>query len=136
MLRNSKLASAKGGVLDVVSPQGEVLISVAVPPGLVDAAPYFDMADGVGEVQISAGLVEIAPKGGFTVCEPHPAFGESGANPDFVPSSDQSAALARMVEQLRVKSDHLERRVRAFGAIERVPQAAASAPAKDEPLVE
>lgn len=107
IVRNSFLVSALGGTLDFVSSDGEVLLSVAVPPGMIDANPYMAIAPVGSEVQVSDGLVCVPPRG-----QPIRALAygkgshESGANPDFEPTSasHQQFKLEAMVSQLATQA--------------------------------
>lgn len=131
--------SAQGGTLDYVAEaDGEVLFSVAVPAGRVNAAEYLELAPQGVRIEIADGLVALTPKSWYGV----QAYGEgshdSGANPDFAPTS-----ASRMEKEMRLtlakmqaQTARLEAREKALSLIERVPQApapAAKAEAQPEP---
>lgn len=125
----SLLVSAKGGQLDFVSPDGELLMSVAVPPGIVSAREFFEIAPEGCEVQVSDGIAVRQPRAGYGF-QSSDRHAESGANPDFQPTHAD-----RLQRQMRLQLAHmqaqqktLDAKVRALTSIERVPQAPAVAP--------
>ena len=63
----STIVSHKGGVLDYVTPDGEVLASVLVPPGLHRARPYFEATPEGAMLQVGDGLVVMGPRSGYGV---------------------------------------------------------------------
>lgn len=99
--RNAFLVSAKGGVIDYVTSEGETLLSVAVPPGRVAAAEYLDICPDGAEPQVSKGLAVQWPRN-LSSLTVSPRHLDSGANPDFEPSSAeaQQRRLAIMVNRL------------------------------------
>lgn len=120
---NTVLVSAKGGQLDFVR-DGEVLASVVVPPGRVPVSDYLDLVPDGAEVQVSGGLVPLTPAPRVGI-QRHDMSLESGANPDYQPTS-----ATRLEMQMRVAVNHmaaatseLEARMRALDVIERVPRA-------------
>lgn len=135
MNSRSFLVSSKGGTLDYVAPDGEILFSVAVPPGRVAAREYLELLPDGCEVQIADGLAVVNPRSGYGV----QAYGEgshhSGANPDFKPTSASrfEAEMRLTLNKIQAQSARLEARERALASIERMP--IAPAPASD-PVIE
>lgn len=132
--RKTRLCSASGGTLDIVSDDGEVLGQISVPAGAVMAAQYLALIPEGAHLEIADGLAAINPRHRIGI-QPHPLGREMGANPDFVPTS-----ASRMERQLRVTvarmnaaTDRLERRERKLAEIERLPKAPKEDPA---PVVE
>lgn len=143
--RKTLLVSAKGGTVDYVNAEGEVLFSLPVPPGRVNAAEFLDLCPEGAEVQISGdGLVAIQPKGWASVqtVETH---GDSGANPDYQPTSVDrlQRQMMQTVAQLAAQNRTMAARMAAFEKVERIPDAPqptakpeAEAVAKEAPVVE
>lgn len=121
---NTILVSAQGGILDVLD-QGEVVASIAVPPGRVRAAQYLDLIPEGTELEIAEGLVAFHPRSGVSVTPPEAGMlYASAANPDFQVTSasrlEQQMRLA--VDRMNAASDRIERRERALSTIERIPR--------------
>jgi len=144
---SSIFLSASGGVLDFVAPDGELLASVAVPPGRVAARDYLELLPLGAAVEVSKGLAVVDPRSWLGVQHYGEGSHDSGANPDFRPTSasrnerEMRLTLARM----QAVTARAEARERALRSIERIPAPAAAAPAaaaaapvaaKDEPVVE
>lgn len=133
----SYIVSAHGGQLDYVR-DGEVLLSVAVPPGRVRAAPYFDLAPEGAEIHPGKDLKLVEPRSAYGVQDYGPGRYETGANPDFQPTSADrmQRQLRHLVAQMAATSKRLDAREAALASIERIPNAPEPAPAaEDEPPV-
>lgn len=90
------LVSKKGGTLDFVR-DGEVLVSIDIPPGTHSAREYAKLLPEGAEMQASGGLVALRPASRIFV-EPYgPGATDSGANPDFQPTS-----ASRLERQMRL----------------------------------
>lgn len=131
IVATDKLASADGGTLDYLSVDGELLLSVAVPAGLVSAGKYLALAPEGVSIEVN-GLAVVPASGNAYGKQPYgPGATETAANPDFKPSSADAMArqLAQLTRQVAVLSRAPERRQRAADAVvvERVPQAAVEA---------
>jgi hypothetical protein len=138
MSRNAVFLSTTGGQIDFVR-DGEVLASVAIPAGRVSAAEYLDLCPEGAELEISHGLAVMEPRRQVRSGTQH--YGavsyESGANPDFQPTS-----ASRMENQLRLEmrklqaeSSRVSAMVKALQSIEAIPSpvvAPAPAPAASE----
>lgn len=124
------LVSAKGGTLDYVLPDGEVLFSVAVPPGKHPAGEYLDLCPDGAQVQIADGLVAIQPRHRIAMQLPD-EMTESGANPDYQPTSaDRLQRQMRLqLAQMQADQRRLDARLAKLSEIERIPQNPAPAPA-------
>ncbi|MBW7921366.1 MAG: hypothetical protein H3C51_04615 [Rubellimicrobium sp.] len=122
--RNTTLVSKDGGFLDVVL-DGEVVMTVAVPPGAVRAAPYLDLLPDGATFEVSEGLVAVAPRHRVMVQPYGPGATDSGANPDYQPTSASRLEREMRVTLNRMKAatDRVERRERALASIERIPKA-------------
>lgn len=120
----STFVSAKGGQLDFVSQDGEVLMSVAVPPGIVPAREYLELAPEGARVEVSKGLVVREPRSGFGV-QPHPERLDAGANPDYVPTSADrlQRQMRHQMAQMQAEMRGLAARQNALARVETVPQA-------------
>lgn len=130
-LREGRYVSKNGGSLDFVTPDGEILLSVAVPPGIVPAADYLDLCPEGAEVQVSKGLVLVLPRGRAAVHRCEDMY-ESGANPDYQPTSADrlERQMRHTMLQMQAETKALNAKVAALSAIERMPQAPAPEPAK------
>lgn len=121
----SVIVSRNGGLIDIVSPDGEVLSSLPVPAGRVRAAEFLDLIPAGAHVQLGEGLELHSPRSGVAV----QAYGEgshdTGANPDFQPTSasrlerEMRLGIARMQQA----TSRVEARERALARIERIPTA-------------
>lgn len=111
--RESVFLSAHGGTIEFVQ-DGEVLASVAVPAGRVAAAEYVDLLPFGAEIQVVDGLAVVQPRrlGG------RQPYGEgshdSGANPDFVPTSSTRFETEMRLQMRKLQAD--QRRVEARAA--------------------
>ena len=136
---NGKIVSAVGGTLDYVSEDGELLFSVAVPPGVRSAREYLELAPSGVTVQIADGdLVHLAAKKWASI-QPSQTEVESGANPDYQPTS--ADRLQRQMRQalavMQSETKSLNARIERLAAIERMPvappaQTTAEAPPEPE----
>lgn len=129
--RGSRLCSDKGGVVNILDfDTGEVLVAIDVPPGAVDANQYLDLASGVGVLEVAYGLSVLPPKGGWGMIRQHPQSHASGANPDYRPPAGAerlAMQLRSMIDEVRERSDHIQRREAALASIDRMPSASAAA---------
>lgn len=132
----SFLVSSQGGTLDYVAPDGEILFSVAVPPGRVTAREYLDLVpEGCG-VEVSSGLAVVNPRHGYGVQSYGPGSHDSGANPDFRPTSASrfENEMRLTLSKIQAQTARLEARERALASIERMPRAPAPATEPDPVL--
>jgi hypothetical protein len=122
IIRNSRLVSAKGGVIDYVSSDGELLMQVSVPPGNQSANEYLDLCPDGCEMQVSKGLVVIYPRSQVAV-QANPLALESSANPDFI-STGVAAEHRRMLIAVGMMQQNvdkqIEARLAAFSLVEPV----------------
>lgn len=133
----SLLVSSSGGVIDYVTPDGEILLSVAVPAGRVAAREYLELCPDGALLEISSGLFVVPPRQWAGVQTYGDGSHDTGANPDFAPTS-----ASRMEREMRVTlsrlqahTQRLDAREKALASIERVPTAPASSDAVLEPLL-
>jgi len=132
----SFLVSSQGGTLDYVAPDGEILFSVAVPPGRVAAREYLDLVPEGCWVEVSSGLAVVNPRHGYGVQSYGPGSHDSGANPDFRPTSASrfENEMRLTLNKIQAQTARIEARERALAAIERMPMASAPAPEPDPVL--
>lgn len=134
----SVFLSASGGVLDFVSQEGELLASVAVPPGRVSARDYLELLPEGALVEVSEGLAVLHPRSAFGVQHYGEGARDSGANPDFRPTSasrnerEMRLTLARM----QSATARLEARAAALDLIEHIPPAPVAAAVNDAAVIE
>ena len=134
MQRGASLVSSGGGRIDYVTPDGEVLLSVAVPPGAATAGRFIDLCP-PGAVMDVMGTIAVIPPRSFHGRQRYgKGSHDTGANPDFKPSSAD-----RMQRELRVTlsrmqqaTSRVEARERALADVDRIPIRQVD----DEPVVE
>lgn len=141
------LVSAEGGYLDMISPEGEVVSTIYVPPGRVRASYYTDLLQPGFSFQISSGLVSFPPRSRVSVTDYGAAAHLTDANPDYRPASDLDQqmratmramlmATTRTERATAAQEDVLRRRLEADGAYEAQKQAAALAASEGSAVVE
>ena len=140
--RNWVFVSAKGGTLSFVSLEeenhGEVMMEILVPPGRVLVNEYLDLLPDGCEMQVSKGLVAMPPKGGVTINR-HPDALESGANPDYQPTSADAMQrqLRYAMQQIATANQRVDAKIKRLEEIERVPTAPVAPLVEDPaPVVE
>lgn len=122
---NGKIVSAHGGTLDYVDQDGQLLFSVAVPAGVRLAREYLDLAPAGVDVQIADGdLVHLLPRNWASV-QPAQTEVESGANPDFQPTSADrlQRQMRHTLAMMQSEQKSLNARLERLSAIERIPAA-------------
>lgn len=96
------LVSSDGGTIDVVAADGEVLASIGIPPGRVQAADYFDILPPGAHFEVSKGLAAMQPRSGVVKT----GYGRDAiltdANPDFQPTQ-----VSEMERQMRAAMSHM-----------------------------
>ncbi|TXG97568.1 MAG: hypothetical protein E6R08_06700 [Nevskiaceae bacterium] len=123
---NSLLVSKGGGTLDYVSDEGEVLMSVDVPGGMISAREYLAIKPFGAVLQARDGLVIVPPRSGYGVQPYGNGSHDSGANPDFVPTSATTMERQMRAQLMRMQAatDRLEKRAKALAKIDAVPRKA------------
>ncbi|MDR7126626.1 hypothetical protein [Pseudotabrizicola sp. 4114] len=120
----SRIVSAKGGTLDFVSLEGELLASIAIPAGMHYAKDYLELVPAGATVELSEGLVALDPPH-RCASQPYSPDGEevSGANPDFQPTSARRNELEMrlLLSRMGASTKRLEAREKALAVIERIP---------------
>ncbi len=131
---NGKIVSAHGGTLDYVDQDGQLLFAVAVPAGVHFAREYLDLAPAGVSVQIAEGdLVHLPPRNWASVQTAQTEV-ESGANPDFQPTSADrlQRQMRHTLAMMQSEQKSLNARLERLSAIERIP----TAPAPQQPAAE
>ncbi|VDC31844.1 hypothetical protein [Pseudogemmobacter humi] len=118
--RKAVFLSVDGGRIDFVSDEGELMASVAIPPGRVDAAPYLDL-NICGCTPQVLGVAVVNPPSAYGRQAPYPV--ESGANPDFQPTpvSALEGETRLMLRKLQMQSKRLDARMAAMQSVEHIP---------------
>lgn len=136
----SVFLSRDGGLLDVLSPEGEILSSFAVPAGRVRASRYLDLVPQGCTLEVAEGLEVFQPPPRLGGPRGVLAYGEgshlTGANPDFMPTSATRLEVemrAKLAKLDRVSSTY-EKRLKALDKIERIPDAPLIEPVEPEPV--
>ena len=122
---NGKIVSAHGGTLDYVDEDGQLLFAVAVPAGVHLARQYLHLAPSGVSVQIADGdLVHLPPRNWATVQTAQTEV-ESGANPDFQPTSADrlQRQMRHTLAMMQSEQKSLNARLERLSAIERIPNA-------------
>lgn len=96
IMRNAVFMSTGGGVLTALSPEGEVLFDVGIPPGRVAAAPYVDLGDEDTEWKLDR-LFVAYPRSGFGRVPYGEGALNSACNVDYRPS--RADIEARLLQQ-------------------------------------
>lgn len=136
--KNTRLCSARGGVLDIVDANGEILAEIAVPAGAVLAAEYLGLVPPGCFLQIGEGLAALNPPSALGVFQ-HDEHNRTGANPDWQPTSASrfEREMRLMLSKVASRTDRLEARERQLATIQRVPTAPETVKTVEEaPVVE
>lgn len=130
-----RLFAAKEGLLHVSDVQGEWLFDVAVPQGLSVVA---DLVPGLepGMVVTATGVRLMRREWCGVIAAPEAL--DSGANPDFKPSSAtrQAMQMDHLLGRLRMQERRLEARLKSLDTIERIPANPASVVDDAAPVIE
>lgn len=130
--------SADGGVVDFVDDaSGEVLGSVSIPPGRISARAYLDLAPRGSSLHVSKGLIAVSPKPWAFSQDYGPGSHESGANPDFQPTSATrfERQMRFSMARLQALDNRIMARAKALDAVERIPAGPGADPVEDDPVV-
>ncbi|WP_010139565.1 hypothetical protein [Oceanicola sp. S124] len=121
---NTRLVSASGGSLDIVSADGEILASIDVPPGSVSAMEFQPLLPEGCHFEVSDGLVALNPRHRIGV-QRHPLHRETGANPDFQPTTASrfERETRMLIARLQARTERVEARERQLAKVERIPKA-------------
>lgn len=127
--RTSVLVSKDGGILDIVSGQGEVLSSIWVPPGRIRASYYLDLVPQGATLEIAEGIACFPPRSAVGIQAYGRGSHDSGANPDFRPLGNAEQLQRQMqlaVQRMNQATGELRREARArklaeIAAIPRAP---------------
>jgi hypothetical protein len=137
--RKAVFLSTDGGQIDFVR-DGEVLASVSVPAGRVNAVDYIDLLPDGAEIEVSHGLAVMEPRS--RIRSGSQAYGEgayhSGANPDFQPTSASRMEnqLRLLASQMQADTRRIDARLRALQSIETMPKAPEAVPSVPAPAVD
>lgn len=125
LTHDMRLISKTGGTIDYVSDDGELLASVSVAPGLHFPAQYLELVPDDAHIELSGDLVALKPRTRVTVQPYSHGPEQTGANPDFRPTSARRNELEmRMVlDRLKATDKRLLAREKALANIERIPKA-------------
>lgn len=134
--RTILVATAKGGTLNFLSSDGEVLYNLPVTPGKHLASEFLDLLPQGGSIEVQDGIAVIDPPSAWNVQRPDIIVDEtngekigdclydSGANPHFIARTTSE----KMAEKMRLDMSKLsslvktaEARERAIKKIERIP---------------
>lgn len=123
----SIIVSRNGGNLDVISEDGELLSSIAVPAGRVRVAQYLDLIPEGASLQAGEGLEVHRPRHRIGIQSYGKGSHETGANPDFRPTSASrmEREMRLTLSKMQAATARVQARERALATIERIPQAAA-----------
>lgn len=125
----SVFVSREGGLIDIVSPHGEIVSSIAVPAGRVRASKFLDLVPPGCRLEVAEGLEVFRPMARLGSRRGALPYGEgahlTGANPDFTPTSATRLELQTRQELARLNrlGNTLEKRLKSLDAVERIPDA-------------
>lgn len=127
--RKTLFVSDGGGKLDIVSEEGELLASIALPPGQVPALPYLDLVPPGATLQVSEGVATLRKRHRIGIQPYGPGSHDSGANPDYQPTSASrmEREMRVMMSRLQASEKRVDAKMRALAKVERVPDATAAA---------
>ena len=120
--------SVSGGTLDMIDDTGEVLVSVAIPAGLVPAAPYFAFDPGNTAWKLQGATFHPPRRlGGLTLPV---SFTYTGANPDFQPTqaSRLELQLRDQIRQAQILNTTVSARLAALASFDAMPSAPETGP--------
>lgn len=132
--------SAQGGLLEVISDEGEVVSQIAVPAGVQPCRTYLALIPQGFTLAVASGLAYMPARVGVSRTE-HPDTYATAANPDFQPTSSDRLQRQMRAEftSMRALRVHLEARERALAAVPRkevIPDAPKQAESEGAPVVE
>ena len=127
--RKALLTSKAGGELHVVQ-DGVILGSIFIPVGETLAGPYLDRLPEGASLAVGKGVAVLPPRSFHGVQSFGEAAYETGANPDYRPTSASrlEREMRLTLNRMQAATTRIEARERAFAAVERVPQAPAEVP--------
>lgn len=131
------LVSDKGGTIDAIR-DGEVLASIAIPPGRVPVRDYLDLLPDGAHYEASEGLAVVEPRRLISSQSYGAVAVQSGANPDFQPTSASrfEKEMRAMVGKMQAENRGLAARVKAYQSIDRIPSKVGGLPSASDPLIE
>ncbi|ETD01848.1 hypothetical protein [Rhodobacter capsulatus] len=131
---NSVLIAGEGASVEYVAASGEILGRCPLKVGRNPARPLLALAP-EGATLSAVGEVFVAEPRSAVWVEPVSPFLQTGANPDFQPSSAdlQERKMRAMLARLQAKENRLEARMAALQSIERVPSAPQADPPSGDP---
>lgn len=126
--RSTVLLSQDGGSVDFIR-DGEVLATIAVPAGRVRASQYLDLLPDGAHMQVGKGLVALNPSHRVGIQPYGHGSHDSGANPDFRPTSAtrMEREMRLTLNRMKAATSRVEARERALAKIERIPEGPGSA---------
>ncbi len=133
MLIATLLVGVAGGQVEAVSPDGIVQFAIGLEPGEHKGARIAKYMGPEDEARFTEGVTAMLPEGNRAARMKYgPGGAESGANPDYRPSSaaTQQKYLARTVAKLTAKSDSLDRRIAAHDRLKKLSDEKEAAEAK------
>lgn len=132
------LLSSEGGSIDMIQ-DGELLASIAIPPGRVLMSDYMALLPEGAWFETDT-LAVVVPRSLIASQDFGDLALQSGANPDFRPTSASTMErqMRAMVHGMQARDREWEARLTALQSVERVPQAPAPSPSlePEPPLVE
>lgn len=123
--RKTLFVSDGGGKLDIVGDEGELLASIALPAGQVPALPYLELVPTGASLQVSEGVATLRKRHRIGI-QPYGAGShDSGANPDYQPTSASRMEREMRVMMARLQSSEkrVDAKLAALSKVERIPQA-------------
>lgn len=122
--RKTLFVSDGGGKLDIVSHDGELLASMAIPAGRVAAMPYLALVPG-GATAEPVGVAVMRPLHRIGIQKYGDGSHDSGANPDFRPtaSSRLEREMRLTLSRIQTSEKRVDAKLKALTKIERVPDA-------------
>lgn len=118
-----RLVSANGGEVQYIAEDGELLASVAVPPGIHPAGQYLELCPD-GAFMHLEGLAALKPRERVSIQGYGDAAFASSANPDFQVTSAtrMEMEMRLMLNKMKASTKRMEARANAVNLIEAIPK--------------
>ena len=134
---NSVFVAGEGAAVEYLNEHGEVLGRCPLKPGRNPARPFLQLAPEGATLAAVGDVFVVDPRAAVWV-QPVTQELQSGANPDFQPSSAdaQERKMRALLARLQAKENRLEARMAALESVERMPKAPVASPASEEQVIE
>lgn len=133
--RNAILMTAiSTGSVTLMADGGEVIAEVGIERGMTPVAPFLDMLPEDGYLLPSEGVTLYLPPHAVGIVEYGQGAFDTGANPDFQPTSAtrQEKEMRLMLRRMHMATTKIEARAAALDSVERIPTKVEEEPVLEE----